>query len=715
MPLPEPRLDDLRFQSIVDEARKRIIHYCPEWTDYNLSDPGITLIELFAWMTEVILYRLNRVPEKSHINFLDMLGVQLQPASSARTELTFWLSTAFPIKEGDDTVAVVPKGTEVATRRIEGQEEIIFTTDQRLTVVPPILTQLRKDENVHKNYLPSLGVGSVGTFVAFQEVPREGDAFYLGFDPENKISGHILRLMFWCEMAKATGIKVDDPPLVWECSVGNDQWERVPVSVRSGEEDTTGGFNSEEGRVVLYLPLSMAADRVHGRLAYWVRCRFQTRPGQNGYTQSPRITGIEASTLGASTRATHAVIRQGEALGYSTGDPGQTFTLSYAPILDLQEGESVVVEEMRGEQVALVPWERVADFSISERFDRHFTLDTATGEIGFGPAIQQPSGTVRQYGRVPEMGRQIRFTRYRHGGGGIGNVPADRLQVLKTSLPYIKRVTNLYRAEGGRDQEVLEEAVLRARREMRAQRRAVTVEDFENLSKKASRSVARVKCLSPQQVGSRLPPGMIELVVVPAVFDSVRAGDLSKLWLREHGLEEQIIAYLDQYRLLGTTLQVREPRYFGVKVVAEVVPAEYSHPETVRLRVIERLKSFLTPLALDDVEIISEMLGFEWEGWPFGRDLYVSEIFSLIQQIDGIKHVLDVQISYREVDPGELVKERVREEQQSAEAPMGEKAEPESAEATLESELSQLQDRVLRVAEDTLICSLLHDVRIVEL
>ena len=89
MTLPSPNLDDLRFQSdLVDEARKRIVNYCPEWTEYNLSDPGITLIELFAWMTELMTYRLNRVPEKNYLKFLEMLGLQRMPASSARTELT---------------------------------------------------------------------------------------------------------------------------------------------------------------------------------------------------------------------------------------------------------------------------------------------------------------------------------------------------------------------------------------------------------------------------------------------------------------------------------------------------------------------------------------------------------------------------------------------------------------------------------------------------
>src|SRR4030042_412992 len=115
MPLPTPNLDDLRFQrDLVDEARRRIIRYCPEWTEYNLSDPGITLIELFAYMTEALGYRLNQVPEKNYLRFLDMLGMRLQPASSARAPLTFRLSVPFPVSPGDATVAVVPQGVEVA-------------------------------------------------------------------------------------------------------------------------------------------------------------------------------------------------------------------------------------------------------------------------------------------------------------------------------------------------------------------------------------------------------------------------------------------------------------------------------------------------------------------------------------------------------------------------------------------------------------------------
>ena len=101
MRLPAPNLDDRRFQDILDEARRLIPRYCPEWTDHNLSDPGITLLELFAWMTDLLLYRLNRVPDKNYIKFMDLLGIRLQPARAATTDLTFRLSAPRRGRHGD--------------------------------------------------------------------------------------------------------------------------------------------------------------------------------------------------------------------------------------------------------------------------------------------------------------------------------------------------------------------------------------------------------------------------------------------------------------------------------------------------------------------------------------------------------------------------------------------------------------------------------------
>lgn len=696
MPLPEPILDDLRFQrDLVDEARRRIIRYCPEWTDYNLSDPGITLIELFAWMTEMIVYRLNRVPEKNYIKFMEMLGIQLEPASSARTDLTFWLSTPFPIAPEDDTVAVVVQGTEIATRRTEEEDEIIFTTDRGLTIRPPKLNQLRRVDDVHKNYLPRLGIEIFYPFT--RNSPQIGETFYLGFDETENISGHILRLSFECERTQAVGVRREDPPLVWECSLGNGLWQEVPLSTRPGERDTTGGLNNASGSMVLYLPTSCAPDQVYGRNGYWIRCRLeQRRPEQGMYTESPRITSVEAHSIGATTPATHAIIVYEELLGQSDGTPGQLFYVKNTPVLALQAGETIEVEEKREGEVVFVPWERVEHFARSTRYDRHFTLDTATGQVGFGPAIRHRDGVVRQYGRVPEAGKAVRFSRYRYGGGVVGNVPAEKIQVLKSSIAFIDRVTNLRPAAGGRDQESLEEAKIRARQQLRSQDRAVTAQDFENLTRSATRAIARVKCNAPGSGNGALPPGMLELLIVPSVLDSLEAGDRSKLQLSET-LRERIRSHLDQYRLLTTTLRIREPTYLGIKVKAQIVPNEFSRPEIVRARVIEALSNFLSPL-VNPNKYKDESMGDDWDGWPFGRDLYVAEIFSLIQRTPGVKHVIDVQLSQRQVNPSREAALRAEEEGEETASP-----------------LTPVSEKVVKVANDTLLASLDHEIEMVNL
>src|SRR5512136_1248379 len=133
MALVPPKLDDRQFQDIVDEAKKRIPHYIKEWTDHNVSDPGVTLIELFAWMTDIILYRLNQVPDLHYIKFMEMLGITLRGPVPANVPVAFWLSAPQP------TQVVIPAGTEVASTQTETERSIVFTTDADFMVHPPEL------------------------------------------------------------------------------------------------------------------------------------------------------------------------------------------------------------------------------------------------------------------------------------------------------------------------------------------------------------------------------------------------------------------------------------------------------------------------------------------------------------------------------------------------------------------------------------------------
>lgn len=681
MTLPSPNLDDLRFQSdLVDEARKRIINYCPEWTEYNLSDPGITLIELFAWMTELMTYRLNRVPEKNYLKFLEMLGLQRMPAASARTELTFWLSTALSF--GDDLQTInIPQGFEV---RADQNEEIIFTSTHELMISPPRLAHIRKEGEFNRNFSPRMGLE---TFYAFDpDTPKLGDTFYLGFDPSNNISGHTLKLDFTCDPTEAVGIRREDPPWAWECLAADGSWQPLKPSTFEGEKDTTGGLNNESGSLVLYLPIGLAPASLYGLESFWLRCRIEQRnPLQGMYSESPRIKRIQALTIGATVPAMHATRVDAEPLGVSNGEPGQAFILRHAPVLALQPGETLEVEETRGENTVYVPWQQVNDFSKSTRFDRHYLLDMASGSVHFGPSVRQPDGAVVQYGRIPESGRAIRFSRYRSGGGVPGNLPARTLTTMTTSLAYVARVANLVRADGGRDQESIEELKLRAQRELQAQRRAVTSQDYEQFAINFSRSVARARCLTPNdnpQGGS----GSVSILVVPSVSEAVRAGGLSALHLDET-LQSDLRAHLDQYRLLTTPLNVREPRYFGVKVKARIVPQDFVHPAEVQSQVNDELRRFLSPLRLDQR---APLLQSEenWDGWPFGRDLFLAEVISLIQQVPTVKFVLDVDVLYRDVVP--LEERSIFEDNE--EAPL------------------KPVEKILRLPVDALICSLEHEI-----
>jgi predicted phage baseplate assembly protein len=262
------------------------------------------------------------------------------------------------------------------------------------------------------------------------------------------------------------------------------------------------------------------------------------------------------------------------------------------------------------------------------------------------------------------------------------------------------------RAAGGRDQETLEEAKERARREMRAQYRAVTAEDFESLAMSSSREVARVKCLAPTTVDSTLPPGMVELLVVPAVADSVMVGDLSRLQLNDRMIN-RLQAHLDEYRLLTTMLRIREPKYVGVQVRAEVVASDYARPEVVIGRVVEVLRQYISPLLPTGDSLLPEgLVESDWQGWPFGRALYVAELFSVIQQVPGVKHVLDVQIRQRPILP-------------SKEAPplgqLEDFATGAAGTGGQDPSLSLVTGRMLQIPADNLLCSLEHTVELVEI
>src|SRR5215213_5262110 len=136
MALPSPSLDDRRFQDLVADAKRLVQQRCPEWTDHNVSDPGVTLIETFAMMVDQLLYRLNRVPDRLYVKFLELIGVRLRPPAAARTVATFYLSAP------QAATVRVPARTEIATIRTETVDATSFVTVQPADALPTRLTHV---------------------------------------------------------------------------------------------------------------------------------------------------------------------------------------------------------------------------------------------------------------------------------------------------------------------------------------------------------------------------------------------------------------------------------------------------------------------------------------------------------------------------------------------------------------------------------------------
>jgi predicted phage baseplate assembly protein len=630
MPLSTISLDDRHFQQIVDQAKRLIPQYCPEWTDHNVSDPGVALIELFAWMTDMLLYRVNQVPDKMYIRFLELIGMRLEPPHAAEAPVNFYLSAPQP---GE---VMIPEGTEVATVRTERSRAVVFTTEADLTIRPPVVAGAFTRNASHQDNLAWTAHDLRQLELPGQRIPifppqpAPLDAFYLAFQEDH--SHNILALTLKCELAGGAGVVPSSPPLQWEVSQeGPPRWALCEV-----EKDETGGFNGD-GEIILHLP-AMIHRVDHGVDAYWLRCRLtdaQTAAG-GYYRVSPDLLSLRVEARGGTVRARHAVTVLDEVVGHSEGTPGQVFKLLNPPILRRDpQRDHLIVQPPDG---PAEQWQEVTDFGDSQPGDRHYTLDSLDGTLTMGPSLLQPDGSVYRFGAVPPKESLLTFSRYQHGGGVAGNVPQAALSVLKTAIPYVARVTNRQPAEGGRNAQSLEDARLRAPQFLRTRTRAVTADDYEYLARQVP-GVARARCLTPgAQPGgvNDLKPGQVLVLVLPEV-DSAEGQIAPEKLVPSAELLLAVKAFLDRYRLLGTSLEVEEPDFIWVSVEARLRLPEGSSEALaaeVRQRAEAELYRYLNPYKG----------GSRGTGWPFGRDLYHSEIYALLQRIPSVEFVDELKM-----------------------------------------------------------------------
>ena len=320
MPLADhfPRIDDRTEQDILGEALARIPRYTPEWTDYNPGDPGIALLELFSWMSEMLIYRLGRVPELNYLKFLELVGIELEPARPATTVLVFPVQPTFA-----DSFVTVSARTQVAAAASDEDGPILFETERALTALRASLDSVQSHDGYAYSDVSAANTALEG-FLPFGQNANAGASLLLGFSdphvpPATELPPGIeLSLAFW----PASDRKVPPPApcgggtvaaaaparIVWEFWAGT-EWR--PMTLLA---DETLAF-TRSGLVRLRTPPSAQAVKAAvgkpAGLRWWIRARLD----EASYETAPKLLGVArqcgARRAGAVGRARSARRKRG--------------------------------------------------------------------------------------------------------------------------------------------------------------------------------------------------------------------------------------------------------------------------------------------------------------------------------------------------------------------------------------------------------------------
>ncbi len=703
MPLKPPPLDDRTYQDLVDQALARIPVHTPEWTSFGKSDPGVTLIEVFAFLTESLLYRAKQIPERNRLKFLSLLGVPLQPASSALGLVTLtndrgapgalYLGPGLEVRAGQ-----VPFRTERGLEVLPIEAQIFV----KQSVVPDAVTQHQYDL-LYQSFkvdepgadlgfyatapFPSPSSGgldlgatidrSIWIALLLREVDTPRDAAALKnalTSAREAIGGRTLNVGVVPALEEAglrlapgadTG-SVGVDTATWSFDVPKVAADGLPASSkdRDAQYQTIASAPPPTRPAIFEVTLPAAAE-----LALWPDLKpleSGTRsfpPAIDDKKQKDRVitwlrihpsvpprgkilwVGINAAAVSQRARVVN------EALPEANGEPDQAATLSRAPVLPDNVRLTVNGEPWTrtddlltaGPEVS-VPDPRAAPGTPAPppRQSKVFQIDPEAGRITFGDGLR---------GARPPRAAQI-LVDYDHGVGRAGNVGAGAIK-SGPALPAGVKVTNPIATWGGADAETVREGEKQITRWLQHRDRLVTLGDFEAITLRAPGvSVARVDVLpafhpdlSRDEPGDA--PGTVTLMVLPR-YDPRNVDNPSA----DQAFLQAIAAYLEPRRLVTTEVLLRGPTYkpIYVSIGIKLVAAGAGVAEVIKA-VEQAIRKFLSPLpdpdaALDEQTALLQP-GFTQKrrGWPLRQAVYGPEIAAAASRVDGVAAVTEVRLS----------------------------------------------------------------------
>ena len=578
MPLPIPNLDTKNFDDYFEEARAALPALAPEWTDYNLSDPGITLLELFAWLSDINTYRLNRIDKKHIYKYLKLLDATPEPVKPAKVWITFDNASSVSIAVGTELLATDTR-QNISIPFVTLHEVLLQTAE--LTGI--VLKNERGLITYPEKPFPKF-------FYPFGQVTRKGHYFELAYK-RTFSSDFSLTFIFYKDDLPVIGHHDKETPVVFPSSkLLWEYWNGTNWIVLKIEKEGTDSF-SKSG-TISFKETTNASK---------IRCKII----EGHFENAPRIQKVLTNTTEAIQTKKYEEVFENT----GTGLPKQTLQLKTFPLISL----NVKIDNE--------VWQEADTLEIFGHDQKVFHVDRNSGMITFGDGV---------HGVIPPLDVTISCT-YTASLGTKGNIVANLAWSGATTL-----ARNYFPAFKGEDPQTIEEAYIAFKKDFRTPYQAVTAGDFEYLAiHTPGLRVARAKAL-PYKKENR-----VEVIIVPFSFQ--------KLIYPSEGFLKTVCYHLDKHRLITTKVKAVPPRYALISVKTELKIFESENKNAVKKRVKEALDLFLDPIR-------------GWKdhlGWPFGHTVYESDIYALLEEVEGVDCVLDVVLNvegaYERYEQGNVI------------------------------------------------------------
>lgn len=675
MPIPIPSLDDRDFDDLVEELLARVSAHTPEWSP-RLGDPGRTIVELFAWLTDTLLYRANLIPERQRLAFLRLLGMPLQAAVPARGIVT----VAIEDPETTEAIALRPLATVKGPVNFETRRELTVLpvtaaafykrklTGEESTQFAEVVQQLQQIYQLDQIATPYITTpifaGGVPKKTGFnlseQSVDRCLWLALLASKPElvetikqswgqNQSGGQVLLNVGIVPTLEIPN-QFEDPnlfveigprakiPHVWEITTGGEP-EYLTLEEIDNEDSTVGLTRRGVLRLKLPAPERIGVPNNNVRTPSGLWAGVGDRPPRLDVPEMAErliawlrlrptsdVTNLSLSWVGIN--AVEIDQRQtiiGRIVGQSNGTANQEIPL-LGQSIELESLQIQVEEPGKGYQL----WQQVEDLALMGRDASAYSLDSEAGIIRFGDGVR---------GRIPEVGMRIRVAQMRAGGGNKGNLPPGSLTEISTLGLDRKPITQKLKllqtlpTEGGEDAETLAEVEQRIPAVFRHRDRAVTAADYRQLAAETPGiDLGRVEILPRFKPHQRRygVPGVISVMVLP-LKTSVQPRNPRP----DRSMLEAVNAHLDSRRPLGTELYVIGCEYCPVGIAVGVEIEAGFGQDSVLMAVREALYRFLWPLPLD---------GVSSKGWPLGKAVRDRELEVAVARVPGVKSLTGLNL-----------------------------------------------------------------------